>query len=83
MSEQNKVEKLFEMLRVAASTDNPAQSIVDSIDKLKEDDPELWKVVDEVRTQMLKSMNTMSVEDKIAVLRDFKKMYGDGEGEVK
>jgi hypothetical protein len=74
--ETNKVEKLFEMLRVAASADNPAQSIVDAIDTLKVEDEKLWSLIDGMRSQMLESMNNLNSDDKIEILKEFKEFNG-------
>jgi len=72
MSKQ-KIDVLFKIFKNAAASDNPGQSIVDSIETLKESDPDLWELVNETRSNMLDSLNAMSQEDRIEAMKEFKK----------
>lgn len=62
---------LREILRDAAATDNPAQSIVEAIDKLKDTNFELWTIIQSTRAQMLQSMNDLTIDDKVGILQNF------------
>ena len=67
---------LTDLFRNAVASENPVQQIVTEMEKIKDSDPELWTMIEETKEKMLQSMNSLSMDEKKDMIKDWQDING-------
>ena len=77
MTVEEQIKYLLDIFQKAAATDDPHRYIFDEIEKIQEVDPSLWSMIEETKQRMLTSMNNMTMDEKIEIIKDWQTRNGN------